>query len=268
MDCLGQKIAPQGTLLSVIGFHKKRYSTVSINKFVIVSIKKIASVLFLFFVFNAQVAFSSGHEAAKVSSPPVLQSLLEGNKGFAQKGEFRTLGQKNSLQRRAELAIKQNPFAVVITCSDSRVSPEIIFDKGHGEIFVVRVAGNIVGPHEPGSVEYAVEHLGAKLVMVLGHERCGAVTATYDAHLAGGKVEGNIGSIVEAIDPAVTAAISNGATGIKAEIIEQCIVQNIRLVASEVETRSPILKEAIASGHVQLVKAYFDLDNGKVSVID
>ena len=230
--------------------------------------KKIASVLLMSVFFNAQVAFSSEHEAAKASSsPPALQLLLEGNKQFAQKGVVRNLDKMVSVKRRTELALVQKPFAVVIACSDSRVSPELLFDKGLGEIFVVRVAGNIVGSHELGSVEYAVEHLGAKLVMVLGHERCGAVTATYNAHLAGNKVEGNIGSLVDSIDPAVTTALAHGATGNKAEIIEQCTLENIRLVAHEIETSSPILKEAIEKGHLQLVKAYYDLDNGKVSVI-
>ena len=111
-----------------------------------------------------------------------------------------------SIERRTEIANAQHPLAVIIACSDSRVPPELLFDKGLGEIFVVRVAGNIVGPLELGSVEYAVEHLGAKLVMVLGHERCGAVTATYDAYVSRSKIEGYIGSIVESINPAVKAA--------------------------------------------------------------
>jgi len=230
--------------------------------------KKIVSVVLMSIVFNTQVALCSGHEAVKDASSPALQLLLDGNKGFAQKGEVKNLDKKVSVKRRTELAQGQKPFAVVIACSDSRVSPELLFDKGLGEIFVVRVAGNIVGPHELGSVEYAVEHLGAKLVMVLGHERCGAVTATYDAHVSGAKVEGNIGSLVESIDPAVTAALSHGATGKKADIIEQCTLENIRLVAGQIESRSTILKEEIEKGSVQLVKAYYDLDDGKVRVIE
>lgn len=231
------------------------------------TMKKMRSVLALSVLLNAQVAFSSEHEAAKAPSPPALQLLLDGNKQFAQKGEVKHLDNMVSVQRRTELALGQKPFAVVIACSDSRVAPELLFDKGLGEIFVVRVAGNIVGPHELGSIEYAVEHLGVKFVMVLGHERCGAVTATYDAHLAGSKVEGNIGSLVASIDPAVTATLSHGATGQKGELIEKCTLENIRLVAEEIEARSPIMKESVEKGNVQLVKAYYDLDDGTVTII-
>ena len=230
--------------------------------------KKIVSFLFLSAVLNAPMAFASGNEGVKQASSSALKLLLDGNKQFARKGKVSHLDTMVSVQRRTELATGQKPFAIVVACSDSRVSPELLFDKGLGEIFVVRVAGNIVGPHELGSIEYAVEHLGAKLVMVLGHERCGAVTATYDAHVAGSKVEGNIGSLVASIDPAVTAALAHGASGKRADIIEQCTVENIRHVAGQIETASPIVKETIEKKHVQLVKAYYDLDDGNVKVIE
>ena len=172
-----------------------------------------------------------------------------------------------SIKRRTEIANAQHPLAVIIACSDSRVPPELLFDKGLGEIFVVRVAGNIVGPLELGSVEYAVEHLGAKLVMVLGHERCGAVTATYDAYVSRSKIDGYIGSIVESINPAVKTALAHGAKGTKAQIVDQCTRENISIVAQQLESQSPIIKEEVHSGSLQLVKAYYDLDNGNVSVV-
>uniref|UniRef100_Q3ARE2 Carbonic anhydrase n=1 Tax=Chlorobium chlorochromatii (strain CaD3) TaxID=340177 RepID=Q3ARE2_CHLCH len=213
-------------------------------------------------------ATHSSHAATDSVEPAkALEMLLEGNRNFATKGKVHHLGTMATNARRNAIATKQKPFAVVVACSDSRVAPEILFDKGLGEIFVIRVAGNIVGSHELGSIEYAVEHLGAPLVMVLGHERCGAVTATYDAHVAGTKVEGNIGSLVQAIDPAVTTTLTRNASGKKAEVVEQCTLENVRNVATQIATTSPIIKEAIANGHVQVVKAYYDLDDGKVTVV-
>ncbi|MEI7695468.1 MAG: carbonic anhydrase [Chlorobium sp.] len=225
--------------------------------------KKLASLLFLSLAFHAQPLFAAEHTTDSVTPERSLQKLLDGNKKFAKLGVVKNLEKAVSVKRRVELAKGQKPYAVIIACSDSRVSPEILFDKGLGEIFVVRVAGNIVGPHELGSVEYAVEHLGVRLVLVLGHERCGAVTAAYDAHIAGSKVEGNIGTIIEAIDPAVTTVLSRGIKGDKADLVDQCINENVRLVAAQVESRSPILREAVEKGHIKIVKACYDLDEGK-----
>lgn len=230
--------------------------------------KKIIPVLLMSGCLSFQSAFAEHSEAKlKVTPAAALHSLLEGNKHFAEKGNMKHLEEMASVKHRAEVATGQKPFAVVITCSDSRVPPELLFDKGLGEIFVVRIAGNVVGSHELGSVEYAVEHLGAQLVMVLGHERCGAVTATYDAHLAGSKAEGNIGSLLTSIEPAVQKTLAHGANGTKAEIIEQCTQENIRLVAEELSTQSPILREEVEKGHIQIVTAYYDLDKGTVTVI-
>ncbi len=182
-------------------------------------------VLLLFSIFFAsQTAWCSDVTEKKSVSPQhALLILLDGNRSFAQNGSVRHLEKMASIERRTEIANAQHPLAVIIACSDSRVPPELLFDKGLGEIFVVRVAGNIVGPLELGSVEYAVEHLGAKLVMVLGHERCGAVTATYDAYVSRSKIEGYIGSIVESINPAVKAALAHGAKGTNAEIIDNVL---------------------------------------------
>jgi carbonic anhydrase len=118
-----------------------------------------------------------------------LELLLKGNEKFIS-GNLDLLKKYSTPTVRKGLAAGQKPFAVILTCSDSRLAPEILFDKGLGEIFVVRVAGNIVAPHELGSIEYALEHLGANLIVVLGHEKCGAVKATYDTYP--GHAEGNI----------------------------------------------------------------------------
>ena len=230
--------------------------------------KKLIVLLLFSIFFASQTAWCSDVTEKKSVSPQhALQILLDGNRSFAQNGSVRHLEKMASIERRTEIANAQHPLAVIIACSDSRVPPELLFDKGLGEIFVVRVAGNIVGPLELGSVEYAVEHLGAKLVMVLGHERCGAVTATYDAYVSGSKIEGNIGSIAESINPAVKAALAHGAKGTNAEIIDQCTRENIRMVAQQLESQSTIIKEEVHKGSLQLVKAYYDLDNGNVSVV-
>ncbi|NTW70379.1 MAG: carbonic anhydrase [Chlorobiaceae bacterium] len=221
----------------------------------------------LLFVLSAGNLYAGHAEAEGVAPQKALSLLLEGNRQFAKKGAVSNLNRHASVNYRKSLATAQHPFAVIIACSDSRLSPEILFDKGLGELFVVRVAGNIVGAHELGSVEYAVEHLGAKLVMVLGHERCGAVTAAYDAHLSGSKVEGNIGSLVESIDPAVTAVIAEGSKASKGELVDRSIHKNVEIVAGQLSAKSSIIAEELEKGEIKVVKAYYDLDDGTVTVI-
>jgi carbonic anhydrase len=131
--------------------------------------------------------------AAEANSP--LARLEEGNRRAASNHSTHPHA---SSARRGEVAQSQSPFAVIVSCSDSRVPPELLFDQGYGDLFVIRIAGNVVEDTALGSIEYAVEHLGAKLLVVLGHERCGAVKATVD----GGEAPGHIGSIVNAIKPA------------------------------------------------------------------
>ena len=187
-----------------------------------------------------------------------LKLLLEGNKNFA-KGAVTHLDKFSDPAVRKEVAAGQHPYAIVLTCSDSRLPAEIIFDKGLGEIFVVRVAGNIVDRHELGSIEYALEHLHANLIVVLGHERCGAVTAAFEAN---GISDGsNIGSLIESIAPAVIETKAVGGD------VEECIITNINKVAEELEARSTIIKEAVEAGHAKIVRAKYDLDSGLVKVL-
>ena len=217
-------------------------------------------------IFATAAIAGASETTAGVSADQALQLLISGNQHFM-KGEVEHLEDYAKVSRRLELAAGQKPFAIIVACSDSRVPPELLFDKGLGEIFVVRVAGNIVGEHELGSIEYGAEHLGAKLIMVLGHERCGAVTATYDAVKAGTAgietEENNIDSLVKAIEPAVTETIAHNPTA----TVEECIVTNINKVTEQLETHSPLLKEMIELGHVKVVKAKYDLDSGKVQLL-
>jgi carbonic anhydrase len=193
-----------------------------------------------------------------VTSDQALQLLLDGNRHFV-KGDFDHLEKMATVTVRQSLATAQHPYAIILACSDSRVSPELLFDKGLGEIFVVRVAGNVIAPHELGSIDYAIEHLGASLVMVLGHERCGAVTAAFNAN---GVSDGsNIGSLVESIAPAVVATKATGGG------VEECIVENVKKVAESLEAKSAIVREAVELGTVKIVRAKYDLDDGKVTVL-
>lgn len=197
-----------------------------------------------------------------------LKLLLEGNRNFA-RGSVTHLNKFSDPAVRKVVALGQHPYAIVLTCSDSRLAPEILFDKGLGEIFTVRVAGNVVASHELGSIEYAIEHLHANLVVVLGHEKCGAVKSTYDAYPA--EVEGNIGSLVRDITPAVLAVVGYDSKPVEAAEqaaqVEECVVENIKLVSESLEANSPIIEESVAAGEVMIVRAKYDLDDGIVRVL-
>jgi carbonic anhydrase len=206
-------------------------------------------------------AFASG-SGVGMSADEALQSLINGNKQFVE--QHMTGHKLCDVPTRHSLAKGQKPYAVVLTCSDSRVPPEIIFDKGLGEIFVIRVAGNIPDPIVLGSIEYAVEHIGSPLIMVLGHERCGAVTAAVDAK---GKPEGNIGAIVKTIAPAVKQARKDYTGKDKAQLVETAVDVNAHLVAANLTKQSSVIKHLVKEGKVKIVTAKYDLDDGTVSLL-
>lgn len=179
--------------------------------------------------------------------------LLDGNQRFlSDKYAMPQVGQ----DRRTELAKGQHPFAVIVSCSDSRVAPEILFNQGLGDLFVIRVAGNVLDSLELGSVEYAVEHLGTKLVVVLGHEKCGAVKATID----GGDVPPNIGAIAAKIQPAVDSARATN----PANIYEASADANVNNMVTLLQA-DPVL--AHIDG-VKIVGAKYHLDSGQVELIN
>jgi carbonic anhydrase len=192
----------------------------------------------------------------------VLAKLLEGNQRFMN-------GQTSLLTRRrpqdfAELAEGQAPSAVIVACADSRVAPELIFDQGIGDLFVVRVAGNVVtgaGPVVKGSIEYAVAELGCRLIMVIGHGRCGAVKAAI-AHIdAADALPGSIGGLVDVIKPAVTAA-----AGQPGDKLENVIRANVQKCVDTIKGLDPILSKATRSGELKVVGAVYELRSGKVDV--
>ena len=184
------------------------------------------------------------------SADDALQMLKDGNARFlTDTSILRNVGQ----ERRDSLKSGQNPYAVIVSCSDSRVTPTTVFNAGLGEIFDVRLAGNVVDDDALGSIEYAVEHLNTPLVVVMGHQSCGAVTATYNEVVKGEKVTGNMESFVEKITPSIN----------KDGTVDDAIHNNIDSVVKEVSEDESI-KLLIDQGKVKVIGAYYDL-GGKVT---
>jgi carbonic anhydrase len=154
----------------------------------------------------------------------------------------------------------QHPLATVLTCSDSRVPPEIIFDQGIGDIFVIRVAGNVAATDEIGSIEYAVDHLATPLVMVLGHTQCGAVTAVLDDD----KLPPNIASLVEPIRPAVARAREDNPEAAKDVLLNAAIKDNVWQAIADMLGASPIIRDKVKDGQVRVVGAIYEIDSGQV----
>jgi carbonic anhydrase len=204
------------------------------------------------------LAAPGGEHAATPAAPSpdaVLKQLQAGNARFAAGTSAHPDG---SVARRKGLTQGQHPKAVIFGCADSRVPPELIFDEGLGDLFVVRVAGNVADPVDVGSVEYAAEHLGTRLVVVLGHHGCGAVKATAEAH---GKADGNLGAIMAEIAPAVEQARANpGREG----LVNDAVHFNARRVAGELKNRSPVLAKLLEEDKLKVVVGVYDLDSGKV----
>jgi carbonic anhydrase len=197
----------------------------------------------------------AAEEKSAISAPQALQLLKDGNARFsADRAQTKDTSQK----RRLELVKGQHPFAVVLACADSRVSPELIFDQGLGDIFVLRVAGNIADPFVLGSVEYAVEHLHTPLIVVLGHDHCGAVAAA----LSPKKPGGNLGMVINRVFvgkqlPQSTEAMHLAAA--KNNAIHQ---------AKSITDSSEVLKKAVDEKHIQIEAGLYHLDSGKVEWLE
>ncbi|HSM93900.1 MAG TPA: carbonic anhydrase [Anaeromyxobacteraceae bacterium] len=217
---------------------------------------RLAALAFAAALLAPATALPSDHPAPAAPNPDaVLKQLKAGNARFV---AGKSTHPDGSVGRRKELTKGQAPKAVVLGCSDSRVPPELIFDEGLGDLFVVRVAGNVADPVNLGSVEYAAEHLGTGVVVVLGHHACGAVKATAES---GGKAEGNIGAIVAEIAPAVEQAkASPGKEG----LLDDSSHANARRAAAALTERSPVLKHLVEEGKLKIAVAVYDLASGKV----
>ncbi len=189
-----------------------------------------------------------------ITPEAAINELLQGNKRFA--GQ-RTKQPNRNVFRLREVAKGQTPFAAILGCADSRVPAEIVFDQGLGDLFVVRVAGNVATPEEIGSLEYGTLVLGAKVILVLGHERCGAVKATIDNQ----PVPGKIGTILGQIKPAVTA--SKGQAGDK---LKNATIMNIKNQIAILK-KSPVVSDLITKGKLQIIGGFYDLDSGIVTKV-
>jgi carbonic anhydrase len=217
---------------------------------------------FILFSLLAASQFALAADPAHPEQPAVapaeaVSKLKEGNGRYAG-GSMQHPGQ--TTERREELTKDQHPFAIILSCSDSRVPPEIVFDQGLGDLFVVRVAGNVIDDHGLGSIEYAVDHLGARLIVVLGHQSCGAVKAAKETIAANGKAPGHIQSLVTAIKPVVEATAKDD--------LETTVKANVKHVVQALRSSTPILKAKVDSGEVQVIGGYYSLDTGAVSLLD
>jgi len=195
-------------------------------------------------------AGASEHPSPALSADAALAKLKAGNVRYTSSA---TSSEKPTAARRAETAHGQHPFAIVIACADSRTAPELVFDQNLGDLFVIRTAGNLIDDHALGSVEYAVGHLGTRLIVVLGHERCGAVTAA----LAGGTAPGHVQSLVRDLQPAVEA--TKGRAG---DRLDATIVENARLVAGAIRKQAEL---GDLGSQVHIVAAVYNLDTGEVA---
>ena len=194
--------------------------------------------------------------SGQLTPDQALTHLLRGNERFV-------AGQpdhpnQSALRRREVSDSGQQPFAIILACADSRVPPEIIFDQGLGDVFVIRVAGNVLGDVVLGTIEYAVEHLHTPLVMVLGHDRCGAITAAVERV----KTNSHVQSVLEALQPALLMAESQ-----EGDRVSMAVDANVRYAVKKLQASEPVLMGACAAGQLRVVGARYNLDTGEVNII-
>src|SRR3954469_18764472 len=210
---------------------------------------------------GAEPASPAAAAAVNAGNPTAAQSLemlMAGNKRFI---AGQCIHPHDSTDRRAELAGGQHPYAIVLGCSDSRVPPPIVFDAGLGDIFEIRVAGNTADDSAIASIEYAAEHLHVPLLVVLGHEKCGAVGATIATVQSGEKPAGHLAAVIDPIRPAVAKAkVESG------DLEANTIKENVKQVVTQLEHSDPILAEMIHSGHLKVVGGVYHLGTGKVEL--
>jgi carbonic anhydrase len=210
----------------------------------------------------------AGIPPAPLSATHALQRLREGNHRFVQ--NVRSLDTAIGQSARASLAAGQNPFAVILSCSDSRVPSEIVFDQGLGDLFVIRVAGNVVAPSLVGSVEFAAATFGTRLVVVMGHSRCGAIKATLDfiQHRVDAPSE-NIHDIVDRCRPAVESVVHAAGPDVEpGRLVHEAVRANVRQSCSHLRHGSRLLERLIQEEGLLVVGADYSLDTGQVDFFD
>jgi len=189
----------------------------------------------------------------KVTPDSALAELKDGN---AHHVTHRYKHPHETAERLRQLAAGQHPHAEILSCADSRVPPEVIFDQGLGDLFVVRVAGNVVSDVELGSLEYGAEHLHVPLLIVLGHQRCGAVTAVVE----GGEADGHIGVLTALLRPAVEKT-----RGLPGDSIDNAVRANVEMVVKQLRTSPPVLEKLVSNGELKVVGAIYSLETGQVT---
>ena len=195
-----------------------------------------------------------------------LEKLKLGNQNFQNNVETGSAMVRHV--RREEMSMDQKPFAVILGCSDSRVPAELIFDQGFGDLFVIRVAGNVVAPSQIGSIEFACQQFGTELVVVLGHTACGAVTATVDALMSDpDEISPNLASIVERVKPAVVPVLEKRKQEDRSEILSLAGRANVAQSVASLQSRSTILRGLVKSEKLKIVGAEYAIDSGIVTFL-
>ena len=219
--------------------------------------KKIAYFLSILIAlhFNVNASFAS-HDIDNLSAKEAIQKLRQGNKRFV---ENKAQHPDESLERKKEMLKGQHPFVVILSCSDSRVPPELIFDQGLGDIFEIRNAGNVLNEHVIGSIEYAVMHCGVKLIVIMGHQDCGAIAAT----LSGVSETKYIQALEDSIKPAIEDCKCKGLEINSDNVVKAHIMQDIKEL---IEQDSELVKY-MDEHKVKIVPAYYHLDSGKVDFL-
>ena len=207
----------------------------------------------------APQVFAADGKKTTLTADQALATLKEGNAKFLTDSPLRAVQGRD---RRLEIARGQTPFAVLVSCSDSRVPPEVLFGRGLGELFIVRNAVNTVDTVALGSIEYAIAVLGVPLVVVLGHERCGAVEAALSVVEKNTIFPGSLNQMIEPILPAALIARSGGAKG--DELLDAAVRENVRRVVTRIRNSEPVMMNPIRDGKVKVVGARYDLDDGSV----
>ena len=201
-----------------------------------------------------------------VSAGEALDRLQQGNLRFV--SNVRSLDALLTHARRADLATGQRPFAIILGCSDSRVPAEIVFDQGVGDLFVIRVAGNIVAPSQVGSVEFAAARFGTRLVIVLGHSNCGAVEATLEELQSPTNQSRNLGSIIGRIRPSVESLLTTELRHDRSALLQQAVRAHARASADHLRHGSALLEQLIRDEGLRVVCAEYSLETGRVDFFD
>ena len=201
----------------------------------------------------------------RLPAPEALERLRQGNRRFV----LNQQSLEHRIIRPVDLVVEQRPFAIVLGCSDSRVPAELVFDQGLGDLFVIRVAGNIVAPSQVGSVEFAAERFRTRLVVVLGHSRCGAILATLEALEApGGSTSRNLASIVDRVRPSVEPLLGTPLAKDRDQLIREAVRTNVRASVDHLRHGSEILERLIAEEELRVVGAEYGLESGEVEFFD